>query len=471
MAPASDRSTSKEKAMASTSAQAAIASPPNDARWPPISGDYVADSAALSRHWLDSLALLDRMPARKDRTADQKTVAEALLTDARKSRGHFLAAHGGRFYRDLTEDLRCLRRVEDLAFAAGEKLPGLCPTAERVARELSLPHADKDGHEVDQGLFFNSVLADRECGLHLCHAMLLPRRESVEKLERLRAQGRLDMDHASVERFGKASIVSLKNSRYLNAEDDSTIKDVETAVDLAIMDPETSVCVLRGGVIDAGKYAGRRVFCSGVNLTHIYYGRLSYIWYLVRDMGFVNKIYRGLASPDIRPDEMLGETIEKPWIAAVDTFAIGGGCQYLLAADYNIAADDSYMTLPARKEGIVPGAANMRLPRFVGDRIARQAIMAELRINCDSEVGRLICDVIVRPDQMNAAIGDAIERLTSSGVVSASSNRKAMRVVQEPLDMFRSYMSVYAREQAYCHFSPALISNLEQFWNAKNRKM
>jgi thioesterase DpgC len=32
-------------------------------------------------------------------------------------------------------------------------------------------------------------------------------------------------------------------------------------------------------------------------------------------------------------------------------------------------------------------------------------------------------------------------------------------------------MSVYAREQAYCHFSPALISNLERNWDASNRKM
>ena len=37
-------------------------------------------------------------------------------------------------------------------------------------------------------------------------------------------------------------------------------------------------------------------------------------------------------------------------------------------------------------------------------------------------------------------------------------------------DLFRSYMSIYAREQAYCHFSPALIANLERHWNAHNRK-
>ena len=40
----------------------------------------------------------------------------------------------------------------------------------------------------------------------------------------------------------------------------------------------------------------------------------------------------------------------------------------------------------------------------------------------------------------------------------------------EPLDSFRRYMSVYAREQAHCHFSPALIANLERNWNAATRR-
>ena len=443
----------------------------SEAPWPPVSGNFADDSSAFSRYWLDGLAELDRMPPRRVRTPAQQSEVEAIIVDARKARTVFLSSYASRLYRDLTEDFRRFRRVEDLAFAVAEKLPGLCPTPERVARESSFVQAEKDGHEIDQGLFFNRVLADKECGLHLCHAMLLPRREALEKFDLLMRDGRLDLDHASVERQGKASIVTMKNSRYLNAEDGSTVDDVEIAVDLAMLDPETSVCVLRGGLIEAGKHSGTRVFCTGINLTHVYYGRLSYIWYLVRDMGFINKIYRGIARADVSPDEIVGETLEKPWITAVEKFAIGGGCQYLLATDYNIAANDAYMTLPARKEGIIPGVANMRMPRFVGDRITRQAIMAELRIDCDSVPGRMICDLIVKPEEMDRAIADVVERLTNSGVVSASSNRKAMRIVQEPLDMFRSYMAVYAREQAYCHFSPALISNLEKFWNAQNRNI
>jgi thioesterase DpgC len=272
-------------------------------------------------------------------------------------------------------------------------------------------------------------------------------------------------------RKGRASWVIQKNPRHLNAEDDTTLDAAEIATDLAILDPQTSICVLRGGPVETGRHKGERVLGAGINLTHLYHGKVPFIWYLERDLGVVNKIYRGLASEGAVPDDVVGKTLEKPWITAVEGFAIGGHCQYLLVMDYVLAARDAYLTLPARKEGIIPGAANLRLPRFVGDRIARQAVMAELRIECDSPEGRLVCDEIVEPSDMDGAIERAVEKLTGSGVVSAASNRRAFRVAQEPLDLFRTYFSVYALEQAYCHFSPALIANLEQNWNAKNRKL
>ena len=82
----------------------------------------------------------------------------------------------------------------------------------------------------------------------------------------------------------------------------------------------------------------------------------------------------------------------------------------------------------------------------------------------------MICDEIVPPAGMDAAIDRIVERLTGSGVVSAAGNRRALRIVEEPLDDFRRYMAVYAREQAQCHFSPALIANLERNWDAANRR-
>jgi thioesterase DpgC len=73
----------------------------------------------------------------------------------------------------------------------------------------------------------------------------------------------------------------------------------------------------------------------------------------------------------------------------------------------------------------------------------------------------MICDLIVLPGDMDAAIARVVEDFTGSGVVSAAGNRRAFRVGEEPLDSFRRYMAVYCREQAYCHFRLAVIAHLE----------
>jgi len=117
-----------------------------------------------------------------------------------------------------------------------------------------------------------------------------------------------------------------------------------------------------------------------------------------------------VALPDSVPDDVNGRGVEKLWIAAVDTFAIGGHCQALLCMDFVLAADDAYLTLPARKEGIIPGFSNMRLPRFTGDRIARQAIFYERKLICDSPEGRLVCDEIAPPAEMDAALARVVVR-------------------------------------------------------------
>ena len=106
-------------------------------------------------------------------------------------------------------------------------------------------------------------------------------------------------------------------------------------------------------------------------------------------MGVVNKMLRGLAMGGASPDEVYGGTREKPWIAALDAFAIGGGCQHLLVMDYVVAAE--------RRLHDAAGAQGSRssfrrrqfaLPRFVGARIARQAIMAGRQLDCDTPEGR-----------------------------------------------------------------------------------
>jgi len=433
--------------------------------------DFAHDRSRYAHFWKRCDDLVRRLPHKPKRSRADADAAHFIFSAAREQRERFLAAHAQALYDELTRNRSRFVRLEELVFAAATAVPGLTPTAAHIAAESGLLQCDKDGIEIDQGIFLAHVLAGETAGRHLCHAMLLPRLETAELLKQLETEGSADLGAATVERRGKATFVTAKNPRFLNAEDNTTIDAMEIAVDLAILDGATDIAVLRGGEVEHAKYRGRRLFGAGINLTHLYHGRIPFLWFLKRDLGFVHKFFRGVARPEALPDDVHGSGIEKPWIAAVDGFAIGGHCQILLTMDYVLAANDAFMTLPARKEGIIPGAANLRLPRFTGDRIARQAIQYERRLVCDSVEGRLICDEIAAAADMDRALDRVIAGLTSSGAVSATSNRRALRIGEEPLDLFRRYFSAYARDQAYCHFSPALIANLEREWNAHNRKI
>ena len=433
--------------------------------------DFAHDRSRYPQFFKQCDELVGRLPRKPKRSSAESEAARFVFTAARAHRERFLAVHVSALYDELTHQRSRFIRLEDLVFTAAAAVPGLTPTAVQVAAEAECQQGDKDGVEIDQGIFLAHVLADEAAGRHLCHAMLLPRAETAEHLRRLAAADCVDLGPAQVERRGKAAVVTASNPRFLNAEDNTTIDAMEIAVDLAILDPQSEIAVLRGGAVDHPKHAGRRLFGAGINLTHLYRGKIPFVWFLKRDLGFVHKFFRGVAQPEAFPDDVHGTAIEKPWLAALEGFAIGGHCQILLTMDYVLAASDAYMTLPARKEGIIPGAANLRLPRFTGDRIARQAIGYGRQLACDSPEGRLICDEIVTPAEMDRGLDRVIAGLTGSGAVSSTSNRRALRIGEEPLDLFRRYFSAYARDQAYCHFSPALIANLEREWNARNRKI
>ncbi|HZO61686.1 MAG TPA: enoyl-CoA hydratase/isomerase family protein [Gaiellaceae bacterium] len=453
--------------------EAAGLSPAEIAAWEesrPSGGEGFAEAARLcSDHLAAGERLLARLPARPDRSETEAEAAARLREALDAERVRFLRAHAEDVYLALTDGLRRAVRDEELVYAAAERFPGLVPTRAQVAAERERALPDKEGVELAQGLFFAHVLASPRCGSHLLWAMLRPTAEALERLDDFRATGVADLGGTYLERRDGVAHLEIRNDRHLNAEDSLTLPTTEVAVDLALLDPEVSIGLIRGAVVSHPRYAGRRVFGAGVNLTHLYHGRLDFMFFVTRDLGYVNKLFRGLSADEHRPGDP-EETTEKLWVAAVETFAIGGACQILHTVDHVIAERGARLFLPARKEGILPGASNLRLPRSVGDRLARQAILSGLEFEAGTPHGDLLVDEVVEPGAMDAAIAARVAALTDSGLVNAAGNRRALRVGAEPLDLFRRYMSVFCREQAYCHFSPALVRNLEQHWNARERE-
>jgi len=388
-----------------------------------------------------------------------------------EAREDFMTRRAAEVYERLTQGYTKAPRVRELVYAAAREWPGLVPGEAEMDAERERPQKDKAGLEIDQGVFLSRILAEPRAGRHLMWAMQRPRADALALLEDFRRTGAADLGTARVDRQGNVGLITLQNHAYLNAEDDESNAAVERAVDLVLLDPEIEVGVLRGGPATHPKHAGRRIFGSGINLTKLYLGQIGFVEFLIeRELGLNNKMYRGLSREEFR-DDGFEDNVEKPFIAVVESFAIGGACQWLLIMDRVIAQFGSYFNLPARKEGIIPGSANLRLPRLAGDRLTRQGIFFNRDFPADSPEGRLLADEVVIEAEIEDAIERAAREITSAGTTSLVANRRMLRVSQEPLDTHRIYMAWYAREQARCLFSEALIANLERNWDARSRSL
>lgn len=430
-------------------------------RWLSAARPAVADAecaaSALTRHIDEAEHLLAGLPVRSERSAAEQDFADKILQRARALRESFMQVHAQWVYDDLTANRSTRAGLAELVYAASLRFPGLVPTREQIARERACLQCDKEAREIDQGIFFAAILASPACGLHLLESMLAPSARALSLLGQFQQSGDVRLEKIHLERRGHTAYLTVHNQPCLNAEDDGLIADMETAVDLALLDDAVRVCVLRGGVMTHPKYAGRRVFSAGINLRQLHQGQISYVEFLLqRELGYISKMLRGLRIEDSFFHGQ-GRIVEKPWIAAVDSFAIGGGAQLLLASDYVIGAADSFFSLPAAQEGIVPGVANLRLTRAVGARLARQIILGGRRIWAHEPDGRMLFDEVVEPVNMDAAIEAGTARLASPAVIT---NRHMLALAEEPLTAFRDYLAGFARQQAERMYSTDVLEKV-----------
>jgi thioesterase DpgC len=401
--------------------------------------------------------LLATLPDPGARSPGQRAQAAAAHDEVRALRFRFMAAHADAVYDELTGDRTRYVRLAQLVEEASRSFPGLVPTAAQLDAERSRRQADKEGREIDQGIFLRAILHSGRAGRHLMHAMLRPTERALRLLPEFTRTGVVEMAAVRLERRDGVARLTMCRDDCLNAEDERQVDDMETAVDLALLDPAVRVGLVRGGEMSHRRYQGRRVFSAGINLKKLSAGDISLVGFLLRrELGYLHKLMRGvyLEAPWHTP------FAEKPWVAAVDTFAIGGGTQMLLGFDHVIAAADAYFSLPAAQEGIIPGVANLRFNRVAGARLSRQVILQGRRIWAKEPEARLLADEIVEPEEMDAAIERGLARLDGPAVIA---NRRMLNRAEEPLDELRVYLAEFALQQALRIYGTDVIDKVGRF--------
>jgi thioesterase DpgC len=436
-----------------------VAEPAAQAQAQAVRGDLALDRRTLVGAAARTDELIASLPEPAERSPEQRAAATAAKDATRALRDRFMGVHGDAVYGQLTDCRSVGLRLAELVAAAAVAFPGLVPTADQLATERTRPQVGKEGHEIDQGIFLSRVLRSPLVGPHLIDAMLRPTPRALRLLPEFLRSGMADLGSVVVHRADGVARLTMCRDDCLNAEDDRQVDDMETAVDLVLLDPAIRVGLLRGGEMGHPRYRGKRVFSAGINLKVLHAGGISLVDFLLRrELGYIHKIIRGILVDDGMPWHSAG--IEKPWVAVVDGFAIGGGAQLLLVFDHVIAASDAYISLPAAQEGIVPGAGNFRLTRCAGTRLARQMILQGRRIWASEPAARFLVDDVVEPADLGSAIGRSLERLMAPALLA---NRRMLRLAEEPPDAFRGYMAEFALQQALRLYSDDVIGKAGHF--------
>ena len=121
--------------------------------------------------------------------------------------------------------------------------------------------------------------------------------------------------------------------------------------------------------------------------------------------------------------------LPKPVVAAVTGFALGGGCELALCADFRVAGDNAKLGQPEILLGVIPGAGGtQRLPRLVGPTKAKDLIYTGRFVAADEALSIGLVDRVVAPDDVYGAAVEMAARY-------ASGPAYALRAAKEAIDV------------------------------------
>ncbi len=213
------------------------------------------------------------------------------------------------------------------------------------------------------------------------------------------------IDVSSAERV---TYILLNRPESLNAITPDMHNELQQAFDAFADDDDQYICVVRG--------AGERAFCAGSDLKAIAFdGKSSY----------PKSGYAGLIG---RFD------LDKPIIAAVDGFALGGGFEIALACDLIVATDRSSFGLPEPLVGAVAlGGGVHRLARQIGLKQAMHMVMTADRVSAHEGHRLGFVNEVVTPEALDDAVASLVERILRCAPLSIRASKEAiMRGLDEP---------------------------------------
>src|SRR5205085_3531190 len=202
------------------------------------------------------------------------------------------------------------------------------------------------------------------------------------------------MKYIQLEPLQEIAIIRINRPEALNAMNVDVIAELSRTIDILAADDAVKVVILTG--------AGERSFCAGADIS-----------YMVDIEPMMAEKYASSAQAVLNKIEKL----EKPVIAAVNGFALGGGCELAMVCDIRIASSNAKIGQPEVTIGIPPGwGGTQRLARIVGPAKAKELVFTGKMITADEAAQIGLVNKVVSLE--------AGEPLQSEALKEDTSNRK-----------------------------------------------
>jgi enoyl-CoA hydratase len=194
------------------------------------------------------------------------------------------------------------------------------------------------------------------------------------------------------------AIVTIAREAALNALSSHVLADLTTvAGELELSDDVRVVCVTG---------AGEKAFVAGADIAEM------------KDMTPV----QAHAFSEMGGNVGLSiETSSKPWIAAVNGFALGGGCELALCCDFIYASDNAKLGQPEVKLGVIPGfGGTQRLARRVGVAKAKELCMTGDPIGAAEALRIGLVDLVCAQSELLGRVKDTAAKIAANGPLAVA---------------------------------------------------
>ena len=252
-----------------------------------------------------------------------------------------------------------------------------------------------------------------------------------------------------VEQRDAVTLITLNRPQALNALSNHVLKDLSAAFAAYDADPSQRCAVLTG--------SGDKAFAAGADIKEM----------VDKDAAdfFLQDFFSGWQTGVV--------ATRKPWIAAVNGFALGGGCELAMMADYIIAADSARFGQPEIKLGVAPGmGGSQRLTRAVGKSKAMEMCLTGRMMDAaEAERSNLVARVVPHDTLLDEALKTAAQ-IASMPPMAAIANKEMVNAAFETsldqgLIIERRIFQILAASEDKAEGMAAFVEKREGKWKGR----